>query len=114
MTIEASQAAGPNRAGPKVLFVEGHITPSGAHSGPVEIRRGMSVRSRDGQAAGQVAAAVIDVDSQAVTHVLLCRWLEVPDYRLVPVGLVANVEAGIVALDISAAEVETMPVREPV
>jgi hypothetical protein len=47
MTIEASQAARPNSAEPKVLFVEGHITPLGAHSGPVEIRRGMSVRSRD-------------------------------------------------------------------
>ena len=66
-----------------------------------------------GQEAGQVAAAVIDGGSQAVTNVLLSRWLEVQDYRLVPVGLVANVEDGIVALDITAAEVDTLRVREP-
>jgi hypothetical protein len=48
-----------------------------------------------------------------VTNVLLSRWLEVQDYRLVSVGLVANVEDGIVALDITAAEVDTLRVREP-
>jgi hypothetical protein len=48
-----------------------------------------------------------------VTNVLLSRWLEALDYRLVPVGLVLKVEDGIVALDITAAAIDTLPVREP-
>lgn len=95
----------------ELLFVEGHIPLAGPESEPVEIRRGMIVMSREGSEAGQVAALVVDGDSLAVTHVLLVRWRAGLDYRLLPVGLVAAVNDGVVRLAISDAAIDKLPVR---
>ena len=111
MEIPVSEPARPAGEERELLFVAGQITLHGPASAPMEVRRGMPVRCRDGEEAGQVAAVVVDLDSHAVTHVLLSRWREVLDYRLVPASLVVGVREGIVALEIPASAVDNLPAR---
>ena len=112
MTLAAGEGAMADRDKRALLLVEAQITPAWPGAAPVDIRRGMPVRSRDGEDAGQVAAVVIDAGSHASTHVLLSRWRESLDYRLVPIGLVRGVEAGVVTIEIPGAAVDGLPVRD--
>lgn len=99
---------------PQRLMVSGPIRPKQvpAGGGPVEVARGMTVRTREGREAGQVAAVVVDCRSQLVTHVVLGRLRPALDYRLVPVDLIEQVNAETVSLSILNQAVESLPPRQ--
>lgn len=91
------------------LFERGlvYIEPKG--SAPVEIIRGMTILTNDGQAAGRVAAVVLNNDNQHVSHILLAHLQLTPDYRLVPISLIQQVNQNTVVLDIDRSAVERLP-----
>jgi hypothetical protein len=93
------------------LFVGGWVVPSRAGLAPIEIRRGMPMRSRDGGDAGQVAAVMVDSARQAVTHIVLSRWRAGLEYRLVPAGAVIGVRDGAVVLELASAAIDDLPAR---
>lgn len=73
----------------------------------------MPILSRDGQEVGKVAAVVVDSLTQEVTHLLLCRLPESPDYRLVPPDLVTQVIGQTVMLKIQSRDVDGLAVHQP-
>lgn len=75
----------------------------------VEVNRGMAILTRDGREAGKVAAVVVGSRSREISHVLLGRPCLAPDYRLVPVELVKEVNGEIVYLDIDSEAVGSLP-----
>ena len=79
---------------------------------PVEVSRGMTILTSERWEAGKVAAVVVDNDSQKVTHVLLTRPRLSPDYRLIPVKLIKQVDENTVLLDICGQAIETLSVRQ--
>jgi hypothetical protein len=60
----------------------------------------MAILTREGQEAGTVAAVVVDKNDHNVTHILLSRLSHMPEYRLVPLDLVAQVSDETVRLHI--------------
>ena len=95
------------------LLVSGWINLSAPGGPPVEVARGMPILSSDGQEVGKVAAVVVDSLTQEVTHILLCRLPESPDYRLVPPGLVVQVCGETVVLHILSRDVDSLAVHQP-
>lgn len=94
------------------LFESGSISPEQGNGLPVKVSRGMTIQTSEGWEAGKVAAVVVDNDSQKVTHVLLTRPRLVPDYRLVPVNLIEQVDEDIVLLDVCSQDIESLPTRQ--
>jgi hypothetical protein len=84
------------------------LTDVGA-SDPVTVQRGMAVQTSEGQAAGHVAAVVLDGGQQEVTHVLLVQERRQLEYRLVPVALIRQVDEGQVLLRIMQSGIEGLP-----
>ena len=82
------------------LLVYGTLLPDQAGRTSVEVRRGMAVFTCEGQEAGTVAAVVVDKTDRSVTHILLSRVIHRPEYRLVPLDLVAQVSDETVRLHI--------------
>lgn len=75
----------------------------------VEVKRGMFVRGAKGLVAGQVAAIVVDVCRQQVTHFLLTRLSSGLDYRMVPLDLVVDVPMDTLLLSINNAAIMQLP-----
>lgn len=94
------------------LFERGLVCLRQEHCLPVEVTRGMAILTSEGQEAGKVAAVIVDNDSQKVTHILLTRPRQVPDYRLVPVTLIEQVDEEIVLLEICGQAIESLPTRQ--
>ncbi len=92
------------------LFERGLVCLAPENS-PVEVSRGMVILTREGWAAGKVAAVVVDGHPQQVTHLLLVRPHLVSDYRLVPVSLIEEVKEEGVSLGISGEAIETLAAR---
>lgn len=90
------------------LLVSGNFVPDHASQFPVEVRRGMAIMTREGHEAGTVAAIVVDKQGRHVTHILLSRQSQLPEYRLVPLKLVAQVSDETVQLDIFNPVVSTL------
>jgi sporulation protein YlmC with PRC-barrel domain len=82
------------------LLVSGTLLPDQVRQVPVEVQRGMAILTREGQEAGTVAAIVVDKTDRSVTHILLSRLSQLPEYRLVPLDLVAQVSDETVRLSI--------------
>ncbi len=93
----------------KELIVSGSIYPDHAKDVPVEVRRGMAILTSDGQEAGRVAAVIIDKKDRQVTHILLSRQSQMPEYRLVPIDLIEHVHEEKVLLRISKQVVSSLP-----
>ncbi len=94
------------------LFESGLIYPEQKDRSPVEIRRGMTILTQDGQEAGQVAAVILEDDSQNVTHILLAYLRLPPDYRLAPIKFIKHVSEETVLLHINSEAVERLPHRQ--
>ena len=94
------------------LFERGLVYPEQKESSPVEIRRGMTILTQDGQEVGRVAAVVLEADHQNVTHILLARLHLTPDYRLVPIKFIKHVSEETVLLHIDSEAVERLPHRQ--
>lgn len=80
-----------------------------ARRAAVGIYRGMTMVCTGGQAAGRVAALM--VDGEAFTHVLLMCFCPAPVYRLVPIGAIAQVTEDRILLRISSEVVNELPTR---
>lgn len=55
---------------------------------------------------------VVEGAAQAATHLLLCRLLPEPEYRLAPISLIDRVDEASVQLRVPGREVTTLPRRE--
>lgn len=94
------------------LFERGLVCLEQTHHPLVEVARGMTLLTNDGQEAGKVAAVVVDGHSQQVTHLLLVRPHLAADYRLVAVGLIERVSQDAVWLHLHHDAVESLPHRD--
>jgi sporulation protein YlmC with PRC-barrel domain len=96
------------------LMVSGLVRPKQVpeESGPTEVMRGMTILTKEGREAGQVAAVVVDSHSQVVTHLVLGRLRPALEYRLVPADLIEQVNAETVSLSILGQAVESLPARK--
>jgi hypothetical protein len=57
----------------------------------VEVRRGMTILSKEGRGLGKVAAVVVQGSDHKTTHVLLTQLPEQNGYWMVPVGWILDV-----------------------
>jgi len=80
---------------------------------PVQVQRGMMILGQDEQAAGVVAAVVLDCHSQRVTHILLGHLPPTTEYRLVPLKLIGRLDGETVWLRASSEEIEKLPQHQP-
>ena len=95
-----------------VLFESGSVYLEQEDNSSVEIKRGMTVLTQDGQEAGRVAAVILKDDSQNVTHILLAQLHLTPDYRLVSIKFIKQVSGEMVLLHINSEAVERLPHRQ--
>jgi sporulation protein YlmC with PRC-barrel domain len=93
----------------KHLMESGLIRPVLGSEVPMEVRRGMAIRTSEGREVGRVAAVVIDGPTREVTHIILGRRPQTVEYRLVPIGLVEEVATEAVVLGILNPLVEELP-----
>jgi sporulation protein YlmC with PRC-barrel domain len=91
------------------LTVSGVLHLHQAGESEVDVRRGMVILTSEGQEAGRVAAVIVDRQDQHVTHILLTRLGQLPEYRLVPIALVKQVREATVQLAIFSQVVNTLP-----
>lgn len=92
-------------------FLEsGSIYIDQAHEMMVEVRRGMTILTTEGQEAGKVAAVIINRHDREVTHILLSRVSQIPEYRLVPIDFIEQVREENVLLLIFKQVVNSLPV----
>jgi sporulation protein YlmC with PRC-barrel domain len=92
------------------LLVAGFIRPVHARDRTVEVKRDMIILTGEGRAAGRVAGVVINRHDRQVTHILLSQRSQPPQYRLVPIALVVQVQGGQVLLDIFNQAVDSLPI----
>jgi hypothetical protein len=85
------------------------IQPDQARPLPVEIARGMFVRTRENHELGLAAAVVVDPDGGQATHLLLMRSFRPPTYRLVPVRFICRVKQSVIQLDLGSHSLESFP-----
>lgn len=90
------------------LLVSGLICPQPPGDMAVAVKRDMLILTSEGQEAGRVAAVVIDRQERQVTHILLSRRSQPPEYRLVPISLIEQVQEEKVLLRISNQAVDTL------
>jgi len=77
-----------------------------------EVRRGMAIFTSDGVEAGKAAAVVIDEINQTVTHIVLCRLGQPPEYRLTPLSLIERVDEEGIWLCIPSHDVVSLAKRQ--
>lgn len=75
----------------------------------VEVRRGMNILASDGREAGKVAAVTIDRHDRQVTHIILGLLSPIPEYRRLPIDLIAQVRDESVLLRIIDDVVNNLP-----
>lgn len=91
------------------LMVSGFVCPESSCALSAEVRRGMSIVSKEGREVGRVAAVILNRDNCKATHILLSRLPEVSGYWLVPVDLIVGVRDESVQLSIPGQAVGTLP-----
>jgi hypothetical protein len=92
------------------LLVSGVIQLAHTRNRTVEVKRDMIILTSEGLAAGRVAAVLINRQDRQVTHLLLSRRSQPPQYRLVPGDLVQQVQEGRVLLRISAEGIDSLAI----
>lgn len=91
------------------LFISGLIYPVDGNKVAVEIRRGMTILTTEGDVAGIVAGVIHNIDPYQVEYILLSRPSQQIEYRMIPVELVQQVNEETVLLHILAPLVSTLP-----
>ena len=87
----------------------GVVCPESNCAHPVDVKRGMTIRSKEGLEMGKVAAVVLSRDRHTATHILLCRLPEMSGYWLVSVDLIEEVCDESVQLSIPMQGVDALP-----
>lgn len=82
-------------------------------AGLVTLRRGMPVRSKDGVETGAVAAVVVDLPGQEVTHFLLGHVPPTAVYHLAPLNLIDRIDGETVWLRVTNEEIAALPIHQP-
>jgi sporulation protein YlmC with PRC-barrel domain len=91
------------------LLVSGWIYLDHESDIAVEVSRNMVILTSEGREAGRVAAVIINRRDQQVTHILLSRLSQMPEYRQVPISLIEQVHEGKVVLRIFNQVVNSLP-----
>ena len=94
------------------LFESGLVYLEQTGSSPVEIKRGMTIQTQDGQKAGRVAAVVFSNDCKNITHLLLTLPSQPADYRLAPVALINRIDKEAILLHINLKDMEHLAHRQ--
>jgi hypothetical protein len=94
---------------PYELFVSGLVPAVAGGEVGVEIRRGMTILTTEGEMVGTVAGVIKDTEPQEVKYILLSRPSQYIEYRMVPVELIQQISEETVSLHILAALVNTLP-----
>ena len=94
------------------LFESGLVYLEQEDTTPVEIKRGMTIQTQDGEKVGRVAAVVFSDDCKNITHLLLTLWSQPSDYRLVPVDLIKHIREEAILLHINRNEIKNLPHRQ--
>jgi sporulation protein YlmC with PRC-barrel domain len=94
------------------LFERGLLHLDQTNGLAIEITRGMTILTNEGQEAGKVAAVVVDKVSQQVSHLLLRHLRLSPKYRLVPVNLIEQINQEAIVLRVGQQIVDSLPVRQ--
>lgn len=102
----------PAAAAEQKLLVSGLARLEG-ESCPVDLQRGMSVRSEDGVETGVVAAVVLELPGQEVTHFLLGYVPPTAVYHLVPLCLIDRIDGETVWLRVTNEKIATLPIHHP-
>jgi sporulation protein YlmC with PRC-barrel domain len=74
----------------------------------VQVRRGMPILTAEGLEVGRVAAVVVSGEDSQVTHLLLGRLPNIPDYRLVSIDLIAQIREGGLQLSILSQDIDNL------
>lgn len=90
------------------LMVHGYVCPESSCALSIEVSRGMRILSQEGGDVGQVAAVILDGNTQRATHILLCRLPEMRGYWMVPVYLISEVHDDVVRIAIPGKVVDTL------
>jgi hypothetical protein len=75
----------------------------------VEVRRSMVILTSEGGEVGRVAGVIVERHEQLVTHILLHRVGQMPEYRIVPIALIERVYGEKVLLLIFNQDLDTLP-----
>ena len=93
----------------QVLFVSGLMYPVDGDKAGVEIRRGMTILTTEGEVAGVVAGVIHNNAPRKVEYILLSRPSQNIEYRMIPIDLVQQVDKERVLLHILAPLVSSLP-----
>jgi len=107
--MSATQASFTSES-PNTLIESGAIELAQASAALVQVRRGMTILTGEGIIAGHVAALMVDGRSEKVTHLVLSRPCQAPEYRLVSIPLIAAVDDGEIRLNFFQAVLEELPI----
>jgi hypothetical protein len=88
------------------LVVSGLICPDCASDIQFEVKRDMIILTSEGREAGRVAAVIVNRQDRQVTQILLSHGAEPPEYRLVPLALIEQVQEEKVLLRIFSQAVD--------
>ncbi len=91
------------------LMAHAFVCPDNGCVLSAEVKRGMSILSKEGTEVGQVAAVILDSRTRKATHILLSRLPETIGYWMVPVSLIAEVQDEFARLDAPGNVVDTLP-----
>jgi hypothetical protein len=94
---------------PQKLMVSGFVCSESSCAHSIEVRRGMSIHSREGFEVGKVAAVLLDESGQKTTHLLLSRLPERAGYWLLPADSIVQVGSESIQLSISTNAIEALP-----
>lgn len=87
------------------LMISGVLTLAQPEGARAIVERGMSILSREGGEVGKVAAVSVSQE-RAVESILLARFPEKMEYRIVPVNQVAAIHEQSLVLTLTAAQIE--------
>ena len=95
---------------PNTLLESGAIALAQVCAAFVMVRRGMTMRTREGTVAGHVAALMFDGRSEKVTHLVLSCPRQGMEYRLIPISLIDAVDDCEIRLNFFQPILEELPI----
>ncbi|KAA3656350.1 MAG: hypothetical protein DWQ04_31410 [Chloroflexi bacterium] len=96
------------------IMVNGRIHLPSHQPASVEVQRGMKIVVTDGKEVGFVGGVVVNSHSDEVTCILLCHLPVTAVYRLIPIHLIARVEAETIYLNMQFDDLETLAAHSPI
>jgi len=95
------------------IMVNGRIYLPHAPHASVEVQRGMKIVVMDGKEVGFVGGVIVNSQNDEVLYILLCHLPVTAVYRLIPIHLIARIEAETIHLNMQFDELETLKTHLP-